>query len=391
MARRNNKLQDAINANPKFEYTQIPNYLLRSPDLTLKAKGVLCLLLSNKQGWTSYKKTLLQYMKEGNSSLENSLIELEKYGYLLRCKYRDISTKRFIGGFWAYTTTPNSFNIEFHLSKLEEYKYELTPDSMVKYRGMYSGLTRTRFSNRGEPNANNININLFIKKDKNRVVKLPFPEDDFIKTWNDYKEYRWIEFKKEWRSTMGEKTALTKLKNISKNKKNIAIQIIEQTMANNWIGLFELKLNTFKSKNGHSNKSADSKGVQIPPIDIIRKRTAGYYRVVKKTHDQLFDKDSHNFIDKIEFNSSDGAVALCDLEDNIKGIRKDKVKIVQKYKDQIKAPSIIVGEYVWWLKQQDWLDNISVKLFTSDHKLFKRFVKQESNLTGRNILTGEYK
>ena len=389
MGQRNNKLQDAINANPGLEYTQIPNHLLRSPDLTLKAKGILNLLLSNKEGWTSYKKTLLQFMKEGNSCLENSLIELEEYGYLLRCKYRDIHTKRFIGGFWAYTTILNSFNIESHLSKLEEYEYELTPESMVKYRGMYSGMTRTRFSNRGKPNANNINNNSFIKKNENRVIKFPFPESDFIKEWNHYKEYRWIEFKKEWRSTMGEKIALTKLKNLSKNNKKIAIKIIQQTTAEGWIGLFELKTNTFKN-NGHSNKSAESKGTQISPIDIIRKRTDGYYRVVKKTHDQLFDNTAHNFVDKIEFSPSDGAVALCNLEDGIKAIRKDKRKIVAKYNKEIKSPSIIVSDYVWWLKQQDWLDNISVKLFTSEHKLFKRFVKQESNSTGRSIITGGY-
>ena len=48
-------IPDAINANINNNYTMINNDILRDPTLSLKAKTLLCLLLSNQKGWKSYK------------------------------------------------------------------------------------------------------------------------------------------------------------------------------------------------------------------------------------------------------------------------------------------------------------------------------------------------
>lgn len=373
------KMPDAINASMSTSYALTPNTTLRNPEMSLKAKGLLGLLLGNTEGWVSYQKTLLTYIKESKDALLTGLQELETFGYLIRLQYQSVTTGRKSGSFWSYTNTPYHFNLASHFEKMTLAGYELTPSSASKYRDMYKMSSGVGFSGVGKHASNNNNIKKNIKNKKFEKFWILYDKklghkSKAAKYFNDL-------------STKEQKTILKVLpawlKTIGKNK-------MYRPYPTSFLYQRRWEDDIKEHMNGHTHKSAKSKEIQIPPIDIIRKRTGGYYRIVKKTHDQLFDKDFHNFIDKIEFSSSDGAVALCDLEDGIKRIRKDKVKIVRKYNDQIKSPSIVVSEYVWWLKQQDWLDNISVKLFTSDHKLFKRFVKQESNNNGRNILTGGY-
>lgn len=113
-------MPDAINCSLTKDFTQVPNTLLRDPTLSAKAKAVHCLLLSNKQGWCTHRKTLQTLMKEGDSTIDNALVELEKRGWLMRVRYRNKHTKIWIGSFWAYTDVPGQFNMKEQLESLEE-------------------------------------------------------------------------------------------------------------------------------------------------------------------------------------------------------------------------------------------------------------------------------
>jgi len=118
------RLPDAINVSITNNFTQIPNDLLRRPDMSGKAKAILCLLLSNQEGWVSYMSSLQQMMKEGPDALHSGLQELEQMGYLLRVRYRDKITKKWIGSFWAYSNSPNNFNLEKPLKQLDKQGFE---------------------------------------------------------------------------------------------------------------------------------------------------------------------------------------------------------------------------------------------------------------------------
>jgi len=118
------RLPDAINCSVSKNFTQVPNRLLRNPDITHKAKSILCLLLSNKEGWTSYMASLCKMSKEGESAIRSALKELEEHGYLLRLKYRD-RNKRWVGSFWAYTDTPWEFYLKDHLTALKRMGFQL--------------------------------------------------------------------------------------------------------------------------------------------------------------------------------------------------------------------------------------------------------------------------
>ncbi len=119
------KLFDAINCSNSVSYTKIPNNLLRNKNISGKAKAILCLLLSNSDGWYSYMNTLKSMMKESNEALLSGLKELEKYGYFKKFIFRDKNTKRMKGSFWAYADEPDTLNISKNLKYLEENNLEL--------------------------------------------------------------------------------------------------------------------------------------------------------------------------------------------------------------------------------------------------------------------------
>lgn len=105
-------IPDAVNASPKSSYTMIPNEMLRDPQISYRAKGLLCLLLSNKEGWKSYVSQIAKNSKEGVDAIQTGLRELEKFGYVMRLKYREKVSKIWVGSLWVYSGTPYCFDLK---------------------------------------------------------------------------------------------------------------------------------------------------------------------------------------------------------------------------------------------------------------------------------------
>jgi hypothetical protein len=65
-------------------FTQIPNSWARDNRLTLKARGVLLLVMSHQPGWNLTIRTLAQQQKISRDALSAAVQELESLGYLKR-------------------------------------------------------------------------------------------------------------------------------------------------------------------------------------------------------------------------------------------------------------------------------------------------------------------
>lgn len=65
-------------------FTQIPNSWLRDTRLTLKARGLLSLVMSHSQGWSLSISRLAEESLEGKDAIRSAITELEKFGYLSR-------------------------------------------------------------------------------------------------------------------------------------------------------------------------------------------------------------------------------------------------------------------------------------------------------------------
>lgn len=72
----------SFRVNKTKNYTVMSNYHLKDKRLSLKAKGLLSLMLSLPENWDYSVKGLVSLCKEGSSSVETGLKELKKYGYL---------------------------------------------------------------------------------------------------------------------------------------------------------------------------------------------------------------------------------------------------------------------------------------------------------------------
>ena len=70
------------------DFTIMSNHHLRNAELSLKAKGLLSLMLSLPEDWDYTTKGLAHICKDGVDSITTALKELERHGYLTRQRLR---------------------------------------------------------------------------------------------------------------------------------------------------------------------------------------------------------------------------------------------------------------------------------------------------------------
>lgn len=100
------------------------------------------------------------------------------------------------------------------------------------------------------------------KESKKAEIIFPFSSEAFKKLWSDWKIYRKDEFRKKYKTAQSEQAALKNLSALAGNDEETAKEIIMQSIANQWQGLFELK----NKKNGNKYSgynNSNKKGVEI--------------------------------------------------------------------------------------------------------------------------------
>lgn len=72
--------------NKTENYSVISNYHFKEKGLSLKAKGLLSLMLSLPDSWNYSVSGLVKLSKDGKDSVMSGLSELESFGYLIRAQ-----------------------------------------------------------------------------------------------------------------------------------------------------------------------------------------------------------------------------------------------------------------------------------------------------------------
>lgn len=75
-----------VRVNKTKNYTVLSNYHFKEKRMSLKAKGLLSLMLSLPDDWNYSISGLVKLSKDGKDSVMSALSELEKFGYLHRVK-----------------------------------------------------------------------------------------------------------------------------------------------------------------------------------------------------------------------------------------------------------------------------------------------------------------
>lgn len=71
------------------DYTVMSNHHLKNNTLTIKAKGLLSVILSLPEDWDYMLKGLAIINREGIDAIEEGIRELERAGYIQRTRARD--------------------------------------------------------------------------------------------------------------------------------------------------------------------------------------------------------------------------------------------------------------------------------------------------------------
>ena len=78
-----------IRINKTKNYTVLSNYHFKEKEMSLKAKGLLSLMLSLPDDWNYSISGLVKLSKDGKDSVMSALSELEKFGYLMRVRLQN--------------------------------------------------------------------------------------------------------------------------------------------------------------------------------------------------------------------------------------------------------------------------------------------------------------
>ena len=78
-----------MRVNKTANYTVLSNYHFKEKEMSLKAKGLLSLMLSLPEDWNYSVSGLVKLSKDGKDSVMSALAELEKFGYLVRYRTTD--------------------------------------------------------------------------------------------------------------------------------------------------------------------------------------------------------------------------------------------------------------------------------------------------------------
>ncbi len=93
-------MSNAIRRKQKF--TQIANKCLNDKRISLKAKGLMALLMSNAEEWDFYLNEIVTRSTDGLDGTRSGLVELENFGYLKRYRVKDDKGKYTGKNLWLF-------------------------------------------------------------------------------------------------------------------------------------------------------------------------------------------------------------------------------------------------------------------------------------------------
>jgi hypothetical protein len=100
------KIKNVYRTMRKTSFTTLPNELLQDKRLSLRARGLLAMMLSMPEDWETYGQWIEENCKEGKDALQTVYRELEETGYLQRERERDEKTRKITKLRWVWFDEP---------------------------------------------------------------------------------------------------------------------------------------------------------------------------------------------------------------------------------------------------------------------------------------------
>ena len=222
-----------IRVNKTSDYTVISNRHFREKEMSLRAKGLLSLMLSLPEDWDYSIIGLVSLSKDGKASVMNALNELEKLGYLKRTKTVD-DKGRFTG-----------YDYDIYEHPYSENPYSEKPNTEKPYT------EKPYTENQPQLNTNTLNTQLSNTESSNTEDKkkerkstyddiLSAVENDDLKDL--FREY--IKMRKMIKAPMTDralKMLIAKVKDLEPLSIERQKKLLETAIINNWKSVYPLK------------------------------------------------------------------------------------------------------------------------------------------------------
>ena len=215
----------AIRKETSKGYTVINNHLLKNTDLSLKAKGLLCLMFSLPEDWNFSTKGLTSIVKDGERSVRGALKELEDNRYLIR---KPIHDGKHITD-WEYRI----FEIP--------YSQECCNEDAHKQDVQNVHLQNSAQLNTNKSIKDKLNTNIYKKESKKKEfedILSKIEDEDIVNALGEF-----IEMRKTVKKPLTAHALDLNIKHLFElsNDKTTMIAIIEQSVMHNWLTFYALK------------------------------------------------------------------------------------------------------------------------------------------------------
>lgn len=247
-----------VRVNKTSNYTVLSNYHFKEKKMSLKAKGLLSLMLSLPDTWNYSISGLVALSKDGKDSVMSALAELEKFGYLNRTQM--INDKGQFAG------------VEYNI-------YEQPQKDLAVAVNQISEKKNSAKQNADYPpqlNTNQLNT-IF-----NKLLYLLNTQDlELIELYQEYIRNR--ENNKNPLTEKGLERLVARAKKLSKGNPRVEKEILDASIRNNWKDIYAPKEEEIE--NLHKDWVDDRKAFYgIEQKRIAQNRKAVQVRTVKRTH-----------------------------------------------------------------------------------------------------------
>lgn len=165
-----------IRVEKRSNYTVVDNTFIRDMNLSMKAKGLMLLMLSLPPEWDYSVAGLAAICKEGMTAIRGALKELEEAGYL--CRERRNSEKGYFVYEYILTEIPQPYNGNLHTVEMDA-EEAYTDDTHTE--------NRTQLS-KEVLNTEELNIDKLEREKSDQIFEILMSiKDEELRTlYNDY-------------------------------------------------------------------------------------------------------------------------------------------------------------------------------------------------------------
>jgi hypothetical protein len=220
-------------------YTVMSNHHLRNKNLSLKAKGLMSLMLSLPPSWDYSIGGLVAICKESHTSIRSALKELEQNHYLIR--YRINNEK----GYFSY-----EYNLYEIPEKPHTEKQHTDKAQTAKGHTENAHTENDREINKEELSKEKLNIDI-LEREESEICNIlnEISDRELRELYADYTTQR--KEKSAPLTPKGLKMLIERGYRLADNNVAIHRAIVETAIINNWLNLYAPRDEEKLGRNGH--------------------------------------------------------------------------------------------------------------------------------------------